>query len=284
MRRRTLGALPASAAVPSLCHMFTNTRKGEAKKKFPSDEPFCSFFYHLGLLTGRDPDTHLIDFVLLFLVISTEPSPRNEIPRLFSTPSCEHGSETRSTSLRTHKRLPLWVPALSGALLLELRLLPPNLSSSALLLRYDMLWHIVHVSCSRTTLCLILFMGSRFAGGDFGGIWPMFRSSHCLARTDNAPISDNQKNMKQQMHQLGSDGRTDLSTAGSLTGNDCTGFGPTGTYVGSNHADPLSKPAGGNQGVKKMSHVFPRHAHSCAIMRRSDARGLGTSSYESFAC
>lgn len=83
MRRRTLGALLASAAVLSLCHMFANTRKGEAKKKFPRDEPFCSFFKHLGLLTGRDPGTHWIDFVLLSLVISTEASPRSEIPRLF---------------------------------------------------------------------------------------------------------------------------------------------------------------------------------------------------------
>lgn len=66
----------------------------------------------------------------------------------------------------------------------------------------------------------------------------MFHFNHCLARTDNAPISDNRKSMKQQTHQLGSDGRTDLSSAGTLTGNDCTGFGPTGTNVGSNLADP----------------------------------------------
>ena len=71
--------------------------------------------------------------------------------------------------------------------------------------------------------------------------------------------------MKRQTHQLGSDGRIDLSSAGTLTGNVCTEFGLTGTYVGSDYADPPFKPAGGNQGMKKTFHVPLRYAHRCAM-------------------
>jgi hypothetical protein len=93
-----------------------------------------------------------------------------------------------------------------------------------------------------------------------------FRLSAIVSRAPTMPrFSTNQKSMKQQTHQLGSDGRTDLSSAGTLTGNGWTEFGLTGTYVGSDHADPPFKPAGGNQGMKKTFHALPRHAHCCAI-------------------
>ena len=41
-----------------LCATCSRTLERKGKKKFPRDESFCWFFWHLGLLTGRDPGTH----------------------------------------------------------------------------------------------------------------------------------------------------------------------------------------------------------------------------------